>query len=295
VLSDDSGERLLLRGKTTGADAGFRLSVLKDRDTLPNDAQGLSRLVQGSVMDQPAQDALATINGIAVSSSTNAFANKVSGVTFTAVKESSGPITVSIDRDTAAVQANIQSFVEAYNAVNGVLNEATKYDSSTKAAGMLQGDGTTLAFQNNLRTALQSVRKSSEVYSRLSDIGVEVQQGGDLQVNGPKLEAAMQNMPEFKAFFTKSAAGSEQGIALYLKGVITDTLNADGFFATKDASLKRSLTANATEQNNVNAKASRVEAELVRKYSALDAQMNKLNGLNNYVTQQIAQWNKHTS
>jgi flagellar hook-associated protein 2 len=105
----------------------------------------------------------------------------------------------------------------------------------------------------------------------------------------------MQNMGELKDFFTKSASGSEQGMALYLKSVITDTLNAEGFFATKDASLKRSLTANATEQTHVNAKASRVEAELIRKYSALDAQMNKLNGLNNYVTQQIAQWNKSTS
>jgi flagellar hook-associated protein 2 len=295
VLTDDSGDRLLLRGKELGADSGFRMSVVKDRDTKVNDAQGLSRLVQGTVVDQVAQDALATINGIAVSSSTNAFANKVTGVTFTALKETAGPVTIAIERDTAAVQANVQAFVESFNAVNAILNEATKYDAASKAAGMLQGDGTTLAFQSNLRTAVQSVRKSSEVYSRFNDIGVEMLQGGNLQVNGPKLEAAMQNMPELKAFFTNSGLGDQKGMALYLKGVITDTLNSDGFFATKDASLKRSLTANATEQTRVNAKAARVEAELNRKYSALDAQMNKLNGLNNYVTQQIAQWNKHSS
>lgn len=294
ILSDASGDRLLLRGKATGADAGFRLSVTSDADGNTADAAGLSRLVNGSVTDQAAQDAAATINGIAVSSSTNTFANKVAGVTFTAVKQTTGPVTITISKDTSQVQKNIQDFVDAYNAVNGVLNEATKYDAATKTAGLLQGDSTTLSLQSALRTAVQSVRSGSTVFSRLSDIGLEVQKGGDLKVNTTKLSAAMtNNMDELKAMFSTTTSGTAQGFGVRFKNLLSGMLGStDGFFANKDAALKRALSANSDEQAQVNKRASAVEATLTAKYSALDAQMSKLNSLSSYVTQQITQWNK---
>lgn len=296
ILSDASGERLLLRGKNTGVDAGYRLSVTADADTNTGDALGLSRLVVGSTTNQAAADAAATINGIAVTSSTNTFANKVSGVTFTAVKETTAPVTITIDKDTSQVQKNIQAFVDAYNAVNGVLNEATKYDAGTKTAGLLQGDSTTLSLQSALRTAAQSVRTGSSVFSRLSDIGIEALQGGNLQVNTTKLSAAMNNnMDELKAMFSTSASDTTQGFGVRFKNLLTGLLGSnDGFFANKDAALKRALATNGSEQARVNKRASSVEAALNAKYSALDAQMSKLNGLNSYITQQITQWNKST-
>jgi flagellar hook-associated protein 2 len=87
VLKDASGERLLLRSKSTGLESGFRLSAMEGGDTDiasagNTDATGLSRLVAGSTVSQAAADAKATVNGIAVTSATNTFANTVSGVTF---------------------------------------------------------------------------------------------------------------------------------------------------------------------------------------------------------------------
>lgn len=83
VLSDASGERLLLRSKSTGEEFGFRLSVMEDGDTDPQsagntDATGLSRLVNGATVTQAAANAKATVNGIAVSSATNTFASTIS-------------------------------------------------------------------------------------------------------------------------------------------------------------------------------------------------------------------------
>lgn len=295
VLSDASGERLLLRGKNTGVEAGFRLSVTSDVDGDTGDALGLSRLVNGSVTDQAASDAAATINGITVSSSTNTFANKVSGVTFTAVKETTGPVTITIAKDNSAVQKNIEAFVKAYNEINSLLNEATKYDAATKTGGLLQGDGTTLALQSALRTAVQSLRTGSSMFSRLSDVGLAVQRGGNLEIDSSKLSKAMESMDELKALFSSTDSGSAQGIAVRIKSLTTTLLASDGFFKTKDDTLKRALDNNSKDQARVNEKAARVEAALNRRYSALDAQLNKLNGLNNYLTQQINQWNKINS
>lgn len=295
VLSDASGERLLLRGKSTGVEAGFRLSVTSDTDGDTADALGLSRLVNGTVTNQAAEDAAATINGIPVTSSTNTFANKVSGVTFTAVKETTAPVTLTITRDNSAVQKNIEAFVKAYNDVNSVLNEATKYDASTKTGGLLQGDSTALALQSALRAAVQSMTTGSSVFSRLSDIGVSVLRGGDLEINSSKLSTAMENMDELKAMFSSTTTGSGQGIAVRIKSLTTTLLSSDGFFSSKDDTLKRALDSNSRDQTRLNEKVSRVEAALNRRYTALDTQIASLNSLNSYLTQQITQWNKSTS
>lgn len=295
VLSDASGDRLLLSGKNTGLAAGFQLSVTSDTDGNPADALGLSRLVSGSTTNQAAADAAATINGIAVSSATNVFANSVAGVTFTAVKQTTAPVTLTIAKDTSTVKKNIEDFVKAYNEINGVLNEATKYDQATKTGGLLQGDSTTLALQSALRAAVQSVSTGSSMYNRLSDIGVSALRGGNLEVDSTKLGKALGNMDELKALFSTTTPGNAEGIAVRLKGLTKTLLASDGYFKTKDDNLKRSLDNNARDQTRVSEKASRVEAALNRRYSALDVQLTSLNSLNSYLTQQITQWNRSTS
>lgn len=295
VLSDASGDRLLLSGKNTGLAAGFKLSVTSDTDGDPADALGLSRLVNGSVTNQAATNATATINGISVSSATNVFANSVAGVTFTAVKETTAPVTLTIAKDTSTVKKNIEDFVKAYNEINGVLNEATKYDQATKTGGLLQGDSTTLALQSALRAAVQSMSTGSSLYGRLSDIGVSALRGGNLEVDSTKLGKALANMDELKTLFSSTTPGNAEGIAVRLKGLTKTLLASDGYFKSKDDNLKRSLDNNAKDQVRVNEKVSRVEAALTRRYSALDVQLTSLNSLNSYLTQQITQWNKTTS
>lgn len=144
VLKDASGERLMLRSKSTGLESGFRLSVMEGGDTDiasagNTDATGLSRLVAGSTVTQVASDAKATINGIPVTSATNTFAETVSGVTFKAEQVTTAPIEIGVAKDNSVIQKNVDDFVKAYNEVNSILNEATKYDPANKSAGLLQG------------------------------------------------------------------------------------------------------------------------------------------------------------
>ncbi len=295
VLSDASGERLLLSGKNTGTAAAFQLSVTSDTDGDPADALGLSRLVNGSITNQAATNATATINGIPVSSATNTFASSVAGVTFVAVKETTAPVTVTIAKDTSTVKKNIEAFVKAYNEINNILNEATKYDQATKTGGLLQGDSTTLSLQSALRAAVQSVSTGSSVFQRLSDVGISALRGGNLEIDNTKLGKALENMDELKALFSTTTPGNAEGIGVRLKGLAQTLLASDGYFKRKDDSLKRSLDNNARDQTRVNEKATRVEAALNRRYSALDVQLTSLNSLNSYLTQQITQWNRNTS
>jgi flagellar hook-associated protein 2 len=294
VLTDASGDRLLLSSTSTGIASGFTLAVTSDADLNTTDALGLSRLVVGSTTTQAAVDAAATVNGIAVTSSTNTFASTVLGVTFKALKLTTTPIEISIAKDTSAVTNNIDAFVKAYNEINSILGDATKYDADTKTAGLLQGDSTAVNLQNSLRRAVQAVTTGSSKYSRLADVGITQQVGGNLAVDTTKLASAMNNMDELKNMFRATGTGSANGVAVQLKALTTNLLSVDGFFTTKNSSLKLSLDRNTKDQTAVNARATRLEASLNARYSALDAQMASLTALNAYVAQQVTTWNKST-
>ena len=298
ILSDALGERLLLRSKTTGADASFKLTVT-DGDGNDADALGLSRLTTGATTEAGA-NAQATVNGIAVSSATNQFANTVAGVTFNAVKVTTSPVEVTVAKDDSAVKANVDAFVKAYNTLNQALNSITKYDKETKTAGLLQGDSTAIGLQNALRNAIQSVANGSGQFRSLSDIGIVTAGGpsnlsptGDLEVDTAKLNKALENPDAVKAMFRGPEGGTtDDGVAEKINAVTKGLLSTTGFFASKDKLLQNSLKLNAEEIQRVNDKADRMEASLKARYTALDKQMTQLNALNAYISQQVTTWNK---
>ena len=294
VLNDASGERLLLRSNNTGVAAGFELSIVSDADGDPADAAGLSRLVNGSSI-QYAEDARMLINTIPVTSSTNKFENVVSGVTLTAKAVSADAAEVTVAKDRSVLTQAIDSFVSAYNAVNQAINEQTKYDPSSKEAGLLQGDATAIGLQNALRGILQSATSGS-AYERLADVGITQQLGGDLAVDSAKLEAAINNGDELKNLLRIDNGNAlTNGVASKFSAFAKGLLATDGLFSSKDASLKRSLERNADDQARLNDKVARVDAALNRRYSALDVQLSSLNALNAYVTQQVTLWNQSSS
>lgn len=294
VLNDVSGERLLLRSNATGVEAGFELSVLSDADGDPADAAGLSRLVNGASI-QYAEDAQMQINNISVSSSTNTFEDVISGITLTANAVSADPSEVVVAKDSSALTNAMNDFVAAYNALNESINEQTKYDPSSQSAGLLQGDSTAIGLQNALRGILQSATSGS-AYQRFNDIGVTQQLGGNLAIDSTRFEAAINNGDELKNLLRIDNSNPlTNGVASKFSAFAQGLLATDGMFSSKDASLKRSLEFNAQDQQRVNDKVARVEAQLNRRYSALDVQLNSLNALNAFVTQQVTLWNQSTS
>lgn len=307
VLTDASGDRLLLRSKATGEASGFRITA-SDGDGNNTDDLGLSRLAFdlnpspaapsfGMAVNtyQKSQNALATVNGVAVSSAVNSLAGAVPGLTMQFNAVTTSPVEIQLVVDQAAVNKNIQDLVSAYNTLNTTLSDATKYDSVSKTAGVLQGDATAVGLKNALFSLISSSSTGS-TFSRLADIGVEVQLGGALAVNNTKLTTALTSLDNVKNLFkADSGVASTKGFALKIKDFSRGLLSIDGLVTTKTASLDAAVTRNTKEQDKVNARVVLVGARLKKQYSTLDAQMASLTALNTYVTQQVAQWNKKTS
>ena len=301
VLTDASGDRLMLRSKDTGASSGFRITA-DDSDGNNSDNAGLSRLAfdlaQPSVgmaanTFQAGQDAEATINGIAVTSAKNQLVDVVPGLTISLHELTTGSsnalVTSTVDK--AAMTKNIQEFVDAYNAVNTYLATATKYDDKTKTAGDLQGDSTTVGLRNSLRSVLTS-GSSDGAFKVLSDIGITMGRDGNLTINGSKLSTSLDKLDDVKKLFVqRHESGTSTGLAAGMKALTGQMLSFDGLINNKTDALGRESDRNLSEQDKINKRADVTEARLRKTYSALDAKMASLQSLANYMDQQVAQWN----
>lgn len=299
VLRDSAGERLLIRSNETGETNGFRIQVTDD-DGTPNDANGLSRLAYdpgtatGMSLSQAGLNALATINNVAVSSASNTLSDTLPGMTLTLSKETTAPVEIKVSTDEAAIKKNIESFINAYNTINDLLNTTTKYDAATKVAGTLQGDGTAVGLQNALRGMMRSVTASSP-FSRLLDVGIQAQKDGKLTIDSTKLGDSMKNLEGLQNLFTATGAGSgstDQGFGLKVKAFTDGLVGANGSLTTRTDSLQSALKRNDKEQERVNDRATRAEMRYLAQYNAMDAAVGQLNALNAFVTQQVTLWNR---
>ena len=297
VLKDASGERLLVRSKETGLENGFRITVADD-DGNDTDASGLSRLAfdvgnaNGMSSSQSAQNALATINGVSISSASNRLADTLPGMTLQLSQVTTEPVEIEVSSDTEAVRANVQAFVDAYNTINTTLATATRYDATTKVAGALQGDSTATGLHNALRSMMRSITASSP-YTRLADVGIELQTGGKLSIDSEKFDAALADMDGLKSLFTiETGANTTEGFGRKIQAFAKGLVDAEGLVGNKTTALQASIKRNGVEQDKVNDRALRAQARYLAQYNAMDAAVGKLNGLSAFVSQQITLWNK---
>lgn len=293
VVTDvDGKERLMLRSKETGTDKAFTVEI----------DPALSKL--GQAPAQAAQNAKVELNGMAVESSSNTFANTIPGLSFTVSEVTTNDATLTVKADTEAMKKNIQEFVDAYNELNDLLTKSTKsvrtadgkvdQSAQNSGAGTLQGDSATVSLQNSLRMLTQGISGSKGSLTRLSDIGIQMQEGGKLSLDASKLDKALTNIDDLKGLFANKADGLGQGggIAVNFKNFTDKLLAFDGTLNTKSDSLESKLKSNTAEQDKVNKRADALETRLYQQYSALDVKMASLNALNSYVSQMVTTWNK---
>lgn len=301
VVTDTSGARLVLRASASGEESAIRITTT-DTDGTDTDSSGLSALAYdpsggaatSMSQTQAAQNANATINGLAVSSANNTFSNVIDGVTITAAKVTTTPVGLTVAAATGTFKANIGAFVMAFNALAGNLAAQMKYDDATKTAGTLQGDSTALTLQRQLRTLAQQAAGGSSSFKHLSDMGITLQRDGTLKVDDAKLGTALANPDQVALAFSSpaGAAPALQGIAKNFETLAKAITGSDGSITTRSASLQSRLKKNDDEQTRFDTRVAATRARLLAQYTALDTKMASLTALSNYMTQQITNWNK---
>lgn len=289
IVQDTQGARLVVAGKESGAANAITITAPVD------DGGGLAALTftdppaAGGMTERlAAQNAEFSINGLPLSSSSNKASGVIDGVTLTLAKAGSGPVDITVGNDTSALRKGVQDFVAAYNEANRYVAQQTRFDPATSTAGALQGDRAAVGLQSKLRLLVQQSSDASASYSRLSDLGLELQRDGSIKIDDTKLNAALAEPAELAAAFSTASSGFAQRFKALADGVVGST----GTLTTRSEGLRENIARNEKDQQRYEDRVERTRERLLRQYSALDGSLNQLNGLGSFIDQQIASWNK---
>ncbi len=300
VLTDASGARLVLRSAATGEANGFRIGVT-DSDGGNVDGVGLSALafdpsagILTMAQALAAANSAASLNGLAISSDSNTLSNVLDGMTLTLGKPSAGPVLVEARSDSTSIRKALDSFVTAYNELNKLVAEQTKYDAASKIAGTLQGDSTAVSIPSQMRSLLAGSSGASAMFTRLAEVGFDVQTDGSIKLEETKLANGMANLGEMTKLFSNSdvTTPANNGIATQLRVMADRVLGVEGSINTRSEGLRKRIDLNKGRQELLEDRIAMMEKRLRAQYTALDRQMASLNGLSNYVTQQLSALNK---
>jgi flagellar hook-associated protein 2 len=292
IVNDASGARLTLRSTATGETNGFRIEASGGLADLGYDPRvGITSLIQ----TLPAQNARALINGIDVSSESNTLKEAIDGLNITLLKTTTIPASVAVSQDKDSIKKIISDFTAAYNAVNALLREQTKYDEGNKTAGALQGDATAIGLQAQLRGIIGGTTTLAGPVGRLAQIGLEPGRDGNITVSDAKLNTALGDLDSLKKLFMglDNANSANSGFAQRLRSYIDGALSTDGRLSSRQDGLKKLIDGNNKRMDQLEDRVALTEARLRARYTALDTQMGKLSGLSGYVTQQLNMLNNN--
>ncbi|MCA1861089.1 flagellar filament capping protein FliD [Janthinobacterium lividum] len=220
IVSDGSDKpyHLVLSSTKTGANSAMKISLSGSdgqpadsalNDLLSYDASGTQNLKQNSA----AQNTMFSVNGIAISSSSNSVDTAIEGVTLGISKV--GTTSLSVSKDTSTVKTSINAFVKAYNELNTSIGKMTAYNPETKTGGVLLGDSTVQSIQSQLRRQLGApITGLNGGMNTLSQVGISFQKDGSLALDTSKLDKAISaNFGDIAGLFSAIGKVSDSNVA----------------------------------------------------------------------------------
>ncbi|WJF90777.1 flagellar filament capping protein FliD [Paraburkholderia bonniea] len=247
VVTIGTTQQLVLSAGKTGSENGITLDT-----SGVTDAALVSALSGGKELSV-AQDAVFYLgdkaSGTRIEQASNTFAG-IDGVsvTFTQEMRSTDPLVMlNVKLDQGGTAANVQSFVDAYNALFAELGTLTASGGADSLAGPLAADAGVLALQQRLTALLRGQVDGV----RLFDYGVSADRAGVLSVSTSKLDAALGKHPQgLASLFGGKSGGLNESMDAYLKTWLSPT---DGHLKKREESMQvieKSLSKQETMLNN---------------------------------------------
>lgn len=183
ILTNGSGSMLSIVSQTSGAAGAINVS-----SSLTDSTTGGSSI--GFTQAQAGTDASLTVDGIQITSPSNAVTDAIPGVTMQLLSASAGTnVQVEITNNNNDVETAISTFVSAYNKVLGDLNAQEGNDSSGNPEP-LYGSPTIATIQEQLGQALAFAQSSGAITS-ITQLGVSVNNDGTLTLNSDTLSSEL--------------------------------------------------------------------------------------------------------
>ena len=281
VTTAGGAQRMILTGEKSGDDNDFSITSstatpsagasLADFDST---TLGLNRTT--------AQNAIMEIDGIEVTSSTNTFTSAVTGLTLTAKK--TGEVNVAVEKDSAKIKTAVQAFVDSFNGLATTIKNNSGYDSATKTGQPLAGDSSIRSVMSSLNNARSTPPSSlsGATLKNLYDIGITIQQSGELKFDSTKLETALATSPEGVTNMLKAYGEA-------FSNTIEAAQSSEGLVGNRISNLKTSVTRYNANIESLERRMDIVEKRYRAQFTALDKYVNSMQTTSGYLGQQLTQ------
>lgn len=276
VVQDGGAYRLLLTSGKTGTAGAMSLGVDGTLD---------ARLASAAMEETAAaQDAIFSVNGLSLSSSSNSVVDVLPGLTLELKAPTASAVSLSVGTDADALGERLGRLITAYNGLVGNMKKLGAASPDGKTAGPLVGDAGLRALQRSVQ-GIFGRNVSTEVvnnpFRNLVGIGVQTSLSGEASVNTTKLKDAL----------AQDRAGVEALVASFATGFST-TLDAfagsSGIFASRSEQLNAELKRIGNDREALNRRMSALESRLSKRFSALDSLVSQFNSTSSYLAQQLS-------
>lgn len=186
LASDASGEDYRLSAISSTV-AGLTINYVAP--DVNGDPQSANNVAVGT-------NAVAIIDGLTVTRSTNDFSTVLPGVSLNIESQTTGPVTFTVQPDKTLIKEKLDDFITAYNEVIDFIDEQSTYtpsdeDGEAGDSGILFGDSILRSVTSTVQSALFNVpisviQADTEGYSTLSLVGISADQEGRLSMDETK-------------------------------------------------------------------------------------------------------------
>lgn len=284
IVTGTAGAQLILTSDDTGTSNVMKLSGLTGFDYDPATATG-SMTQDAAQGGQAASNAQFTLNGIAATSTNNLVTNALDGVSIALLKPttSGSPTTITVTRDTTtALTAAINGFVKTFNEAASTISTLGAYDSKTKKAGILQGQGIVRTAQTQLRNLVfNTAAGGSGEYQKLNNIGVTFDKTGQLKVDSTKLSKAL--AADFDGV-TKLV----ENVGIAFDSAMDKMVGTSGAVTSATNGMNDMIKRLDTQQTQLSNRLTQIEARYRAQFTSLDTLVASMQKTSSYLTTQLA-------
>ncbi|UTH73150.1 flagellar filament capping protein FliD [Chromobacterium sp. IIBBL 290-4] len=232
-----------------------------------------------------AQDAIAWMGGkgagVRLQQGSNTFDN-IEGVSFTVnklSKDGDPPLQLSIGRSDSDTNANVQSFVDAYNKIYKAISDLSQPGSSGKPGAAFADDSSVRALKSQLNTIL---RQSYDGIT-LGKLGISASRDGTLTLDSKKLGETLKAAPDaLDRYFN----GAGQDGALKQS---SDYL--DKWLNYSNGLLKQRRDSGDRQQKDLDRRQDALQKQYEATYQRYLAQFTKLQSMQDQMTQTMGMFN----
>lgn len=279
VISDGTGSRLSLVSATSGA-AG-QLTI--------DPSSSLTGVAAGNIgfsVGQNGQDAVLTVDGVTITSSSNTVTDAIQGVTMqllAATPDPNNPVNVQlqITNDNPDIGTAVSNFVTAYNAVMKDITTQEGNDANGNPEP-LYGDPTLSLLQNQLSGALFGGVASGKI-SNITQLGITANQDGTLSLDTSTLDSALNANFADVTGFLQNAKSFGQTMATTLNNLGTQAPNGSIYLAQQQ---------NSTQEAALNKDISDEDALLATQKTQLTDELNTANQVLQSIPTQLNEINE---